>query len=240
MSAHSFSFYSADLMPSDPKVWITDDEHFHLSRVLRMGTGDTVRITNGLGLIVTAEIDNVGAKRTTARVSKVEANLPEPVPLVLALGMLPRTHMDGALTQCVEAGITGFIPVVAERCHAKRVTEGRDERWMRVAIAAMKQSGRGWLPHIEPAVDVKDLVARFASFHTVVLADADASTGPDAIGTPVATLGIVGPEAGFTDFERLRIKDGGARAVRLSAQRLRAETAALALVSMLAVGRPAV
>jgi len=83
-------------------------------------------------------------------------------------------------------------------------------------------------------------VDRFASFATVVLADADASTGPDAIGTPVATLGIVGPEAGFTDFERLRIKDGGARAVRLSAQRLRAETAALALVSMLAVGRPAV
>ena len=240
MSAHSFSFYSADLMASDPKVWITEDEHFHLSRVLRMGTGDTVRITNGHGLIVSAEIDNVGARRTTARVTNVEANLPEPVPLVLALGMLPRTHMDGALTQCVEAGITGFIPVVAERCHAKRVTEGRDERWLRVAIAAMKQSGRGWLPQIEPAVDVTDLVARFSSFDTVLLADRDASPGPDTNSASMATLGIVGPEAGFTDFERLRIKDGGAKAMRLSAQRLRAETAALALVSMLAVGRPAV
>lgn len=240
MSAHSFSFYSAELMPSDPRVSIIGDEHVHLSRVLRMGAGDTVRVTNGRGLIVSAEIDDVGAKRTTARVSKVEANLPEPVPLVLALGMLPRTHMDGALTQCVEAGITGFIPVVAERCHAKRVTEGRDERWMRVAVAAMKQSGRGWLPQIEPAVDVTDMVARFASFAKVLCADQDASRAPEAGVTVVATLGIVGPEAGFTDFERLRIQDGGAKAVRLSAQRLRAETAALALVSMLAVGRPAV
>jgi 16S rRNA (uracil1498-N3)-methyltransferase len=239
MSAHTFSFYSADLVPSDPKVSITDDEHFHLSRVLRMKTGDVIRVTNGSGLIVSAEIDEVGAKRTIARVSKVEANLPGPVPLVLALGMLPRAHMDAALTQCVEAGITGFIPVAAERCHAKR-TEGRDERWMRVAIAAMKQSGRGWLPRIEEAVDVKSLIARFASFEQVLLADADASALPDIAGGAVPTLAIVGPEAGFTDVECQRMKDGGAAAVRLSAQRLRAETAALAMVSLLAAGRPAV
>lgn len=239
MSAHTFSFYSADLTPADSKVLITDDEHFHLTRVLRMGTGDTVRVTNGRGLIVSAEIDAVGAKRTTARVSNVEANLPEPVPLVLALGLLPRTHMDAALTQCVEAGITGFIPVAAERCHARR-TEGRDERWQRVAIAAMKQSGRGWLPHIEPTVDVTELTGKFNAFETVVLADADAGVTPDGGAAPVSTLAIVGPEAGFTDFERLRVRDGGARAVRISAQRLRAETAALALVSMLALGRPAV
>ena len=85
MSAHTFSFYSADLVPSDPKVWITDDEHFHLARVLRMGAGDVIRVTNGNGLIVSAEIDSVGAKRTTAHVSRVEANLPEPVPLVWSM-----------------------------------------------------------------------------------------------------------------------------------------------------------
>jgi 16S rRNA (uracil1498-N3)-methyltransferase len=239
MSAHSFSFYSADLAPSDPKVWITDDEHFHLSRVLRMKTGETVRVTNGRGLIVTAEIDNIGAKRTTVRVSSVEADLPEPVPLVLALGLLPRAHMDAALTQCIEAGITGFIPVVAERCHASR-TEGRDERWLRVAIAAMKQSGRAWLPHIEPALDVKQLITKFERFQNVLLADAEAEAAPDNGAGAAPALAIVGPEAGFTDLERARMKDGGARSVRLSAQRLRAETAALALVSMLAVGRPAV
>jgi 16S rRNA (uracil1498-N3)-methyltransferase len=239
MSAHTFSFYSADLVPSDSKVWITDEEHFHLARVLRMGTGDTVRVTNGHGLIVSAEIDNVGAKRTTARVSNVEANLPEPVPLVLALGLLPRAHMDAALTQCVEAGITGFIPVAAERCHARR-TEGRDERWQRVAVAAMKQSGRAWLPRIEAAVDVKELAAKFAGFENVLLADADAKGAPESGAKPAPTLAIVGPEAGFTGLEGLRMQDAGARAVRISAQRLRAETAALALISMLALGRPAV
>jgi 16S rRNA (uracil1498-N3)-methyltransferase len=108
MSAHTFSFYSADLTPTDSRASITEDEHFHLARVLRLATGDTVRVTNGHGLIVSAEIESVGARSTTAVVSRVEANLSEPVPLVLALGLLPRTHMDAALTQCVEAGITGF------------------------------------------------------------------------------------------------------------------------------------
>jgi 16S rRNA (uracil1498-N3)-methyltransferase len=239
MSAHTFSFYNPDLTPSDPKVWITDDEHFHLSRVLRIGIGDTVRVTNGRGLIVTAEIESVGAKRSTARVSNVEANLAEPVPLVLSLGLLPRAHMDVALTQCIEAGITGFIPTAAERCHARR-TEGRDERWLRVAIAAMKQSGRAWLPHIEPAADVTQLIAKFAGFQRVLLADAAAGTAPDVDAEPTPTLAIVGPEAGFTDSERLRIEDAGARSVRLSAQRLRAETAALAMISMLALARPPV
>jgi 16S rRNA (uracil1498-N3)-methyltransferase len=239
MSAHAFSFYCADLTSSDPKVSITDDEHVHLSRVLRMKTGDAIRVTNGKGLIVSAEIDEVGSKRTTARVSNVEANLPRPVPLVLALGMLPRAHMDAALTQCIEAGITGFIPLAAERCHAKRA-DGRDERWTRVAIAAMKQSGRGWLPRIEAALDVTTLVATFHEFEHVALADAEAKTPPDTAAGPVPALAIVGPEAGFTDSERGRMLDGGAKAVRLSSQRLRAETAAIALVSMLALGRAAV
>jgi 16S rRNA (uracil1498-N3)-methyltransferase len=153
--------------------------------------------------------------------------------------MLPRAHMDAALTQCIEAGITGFIPLAAERCHAKRA-DGRDERWTRVAIAAMKQSGRGWLPRIEAALDVTTLVATFHEFEHVALADADAKTPPDTAARPVPALAVVGPEAGFTDSERRRMLDGGAKAVRLSSQRLRAETAAIALVSMLALGRAAV
>src|SRR5262245_43882129 len=106
MPAHTFFFYSPDLVQSEPTVWLTDDEHFHLARVLRMGPGDLIRITNGRGLVVTAEIESIGAKRTRAQVSLVDDNRAEPVPLVLALGMMPHAAMDTALSQCIEAGIT--------------------------------------------------------------------------------------------------------------------------------------
>ena len=239
MPAHTFSFYSADLVPSDTRVWIIDDEHYHLAKVLRMGTGDALRVTNGRGLVVTAEIENVGAKRTTAQITNVEANVPEPLPLVLALAMLPREHMDSALTQCIEAGITGFVPVVAERCHVRKLVD-RGERWSRIAVAAIKQSGRAWLPNIEAPVDANALPARFGSFARVVLADAGVAEKIDVNAKPASTLAIVGPEAGFTDREHALFVGAGAQAVSLSAQRLRAETAAVALVSMLALHRGAV
>jgi RsmE family RNA methyltransferase len=57
---------------------------------------------------------------------------------------------------------------------------------------------------------------------------------------PVATLALVGPEAGFSDKEKALFVDAGAKGVSLSAQRLRAETAAVAMVSMLALHRGAV
>src|SRR5688572_12139248 len=205
MSAHTFSFYSADLMPSDTRVWIIDDEHYHLARVLRLGTGDALRVTNGRGLVVTAEIESVGAKRTTANITNVEANLPEPVPLVLALAMLPRDHMDSALTQCIEAGITGFVPVLAERCHVRKLVD-RGERWSRIAVAAIKQSGRAWLPHIDAPLESGDVIAKFSSYERVLLADPDGDRA-DVNAKPVSTLALVGPEAGFSDRERTLFVD---------------------------------
>jgi 16S rRNA (uracil1498-N3)-methyltransferase len=237
MAAHTFSFYHPELERGDAAVTLEREEHHHLARVLRMTRGESIRVTNGRGLIVSAEIEAIDAKRTAARVSQIEENEPAPVPLVLAVSMLPRAHMEAALAQCIEAGITGWIPVLAERCHARKSAARADARWTRVAIAAMKQSGRGWLPAMEAPVDAKELAGRFSSFARVVLADADAPSAPDMTAAPVPTLAIVGPEAGFTTTERSLFIDAGAKPVRLSAHRLRAETAALVLVSMLAINR---
>lgn len=237
MPAHTFLFYSSDLVPSDPVLWLTDDEHFHLARVLRKEPGELVRVTNGRGLIVAAEIDSVGAKRTRAHVALVEENRPEPVALVLALGLMPHSHMDTALTQCIEAGITGFMPIITERSHVRRKVERDDPRWTRLSIAAIKQCGRAWLPRLEASADARDLVKRFESFERVVLADPDAPDLIDIIARPAPTLALVGPEAGFTRAEQERFIAAGAQPVRLSAHRLRAETAALALVAMLAANR---
>jgi 16S rRNA (uracil1498-N3)-methyltransferase len=240
MAAHTFSFYSAELTPSDTAVTLDGEEHHHLARVLRVARGESIRVVNGRGLIVAAEIEAIEATRTRARVSRVEDQRSEPVPLVLALGVLPRAHMETALTQCIEAGITGWAPVIAERCHVRGSKGRSDARSTRIAIAAMKQSGRGWLPTIEAPAAPAALIARFGSFARVVLADLGAPEAVDATAAPVPTLVLVGPEAGFTAAEQTRFVESGAHPVRLSAQRLRAETAAVVLVSMLALGRSAV
>lgn len=240
MSAHTFSFYCPAVGISDSLVVIDGEEHHHLSRVLRMKRGDSVRITNGSGLVVSGEIEVVASSRTTARVTGVEATCPEPAPLALALGLLPRASMETALSQCIEAGITRWIPLLAEKCHVRKSSAHTNERWTRVAVAAMKQSGRSWLPRIEAPVTVEGLVEMFGSFVHVCLADAEGRVLFPSRASQDAALAVVGPEGGFTADEIKRFVDAGAQPVALSAQRLRAETAAVTLVSILGLGRPAV
>jgi 16S rRNA (uracil1498-N3)-methyltransferase len=201
--------------------------------VLRLKPGETIHVTDGRGLLVTAVIDALGASSTRARVSGIERNDPRPAQLVLALSLLPRAPFEAALAGCVEAGITGLVPVAAARCHARWTGWEHARRLERIAVAAMKQSGRAWLPSVAPVTDVERLADGCRDFARVVLADADAPPLA-AIAAAPDTLAIVGPEAGFTEGETRRLCDAGAQRASLSEHRLRAQTAAVVVVAMLA------
>jgi 16S rRNA (uracil1498-N3)-methyltransferase len=215
MSAHTFSFYLPSLEAGARSARLCGDEHAHLKRVLRLSPGETVRITNGRGLVVRAALEGVAEKESVARVLEVERDDTPARRLVLALPLLMRAHFDAALSQCVEVGVTEFVPLCAQKCHVRAWTPAQAERATRVAVAAMKQSARGWLPPIREAVDVDGLVASFGAFATVFLADADGASLPaDTAAGDV--LAVVGPEGGFSERERERLVRSGARPVSVS------------------------
>jgi 16S rRNA (uracil1498-N3)-methyltransferase len=234
MTSHLFSFYVPALVESDATIEIGGDEHRHLARVLRMSRGEAIRVTNGRGLRVAAAIETVGASKTIARVTAVDELDPPPTRLALALGVIQRAHFEVAVSQCVEVGVTEFIPVLAEKCHARAWSSATRARAQRVAMSAMKQSNRSWLPPIHDAVTVAGLARSVGTFARAVLADADGGRE-----VPVArgdTLAIVGPEGGFTDSEVEALVVAGATRAALSRHRLRAETAAVVLAAALGRG----
>ena len=233
MTAHLFSFYVPALAESDATIEIGGDEHRHLARVLRMSRGEAIRVTNGRGLRVAAAIESIGAKKTLARVTAVDELAPPRTRLALALGVIQRAHFEIAVSQCVEVGVTEFIPVLAEKCHARAWSSVVRTRAERVAVSAMKQSNRSWLPPVRDAMTVAEL-ARFArEFHRAALADA----GGDAVAAANGdALAIVGPEGGFTETEIETLVAAGATRAALGRHRLRAETAAVVLVAALGRG----
>jgi len=236
MDAHTFSFYLPGLVAGEERVRITGDEHRHLRRVLRLRAGEEIHVTNGRGLLVRACVEALDERATTALIRGVIHDTPPSPRLVLALPLLQRAHFDAAVAQCVELGVTGFIPVIAEKGHVRTWTAAQQSRAARVAVAAMKQSGRGWLPDFEAAADVDELAANTGSWKRVLLADP--AGRPLAAGAETGdTLAISGPEAGFSEHERERLIAAGAQPVSLSPHRLRAETAAAVLVSVLALPR---
>lgn len=239
MTAHRFTFYLPSLASDMAGFDLTDDEHHHVARVLRLAPGETISATNGRGLLVEAELASVEAKRSAARVVRVLQDEPPARRVVLALALLPRAHFEVAVSQCVEVGVTGVIPIVAEKCRVKTWSKASAVRAERVAVAAMKQSGRAWLSSIADARSLgslaSDVAARTPDYGRVVVGDAGGPALSAAARTADA-LAIVGPEAGFTEAEVAALVRAGAERVSVSSHRLRAETAAVVLVSALARG----
>ena len=231
MPAHRFTFYLPSLSSDARELEIGGDEHHHLARVLRLGVGEVIAATNGRGLLVEGEIVSAGKARSTARVARVVEDAAPSRHIVLALSLLPRAHFEQAIAQCVEVGVTGIVPVMAEKCHAKRIDMARAKR---VAVAAMKQSGRAWLPTIENprTVDTLAREVEAGEYGTAFVGDMGGAPMPDAVADHVIVL--VGPEAGFSDAEMTRLDKTGATRVACGAYRLRAETAAVVMVSRLA------
>src|SRR5262245_59417996 len=159
MPVHRFTFYLPSLSPDLGELEIDSDEHHHLARVLRLASGEAIALTNGRGLLVEAELVEVAKTRSTARVARVVSRDAPPHRIVLALSVLPRAHFEQAVSQCTEVGVTAIVPLIAEKCHVKSWSKVSAARAERVAVAAMKQSGRAWLPIIEAARTV-DAMAR--------------------------------------------------------------------------------
>jgi 16S rRNA (uracil1498-N3)-methyltransferase len=230
MSRHTFSFYLPSLDADASSVEIDGDEHRHLKRVLRLQPGTDVRVTNGRGLMVRALIDRVADNATTLAVAGVETTGEPARRVALALPLLQRAHFETAVSQAVEMGMTELVPVLAERRHVRAWGAGLAGRVERVIVTAIKQSGRAWLPPVREPVTVQAVVAMMADFDVAALGDMEGGPAPQSDGD---LLAIVGPEAGFSEREEGGLLAAGVHRVVLSAHRLRAETAAVALLCAL-------
>ena len=165
----------------------------------------------------------------------------------------PRTEL--VLFACVTKGSrwdwtiekARIVPVISDRCivrlpPAERAAKA--DRWRRIAADAARQSDAVWLPEVLAAVDFPDALALVKSCGRV-FAGALCQPPPPPIwnevaavaGKAVPSLGIfVGPEGDFTPDELRTLLDVAAP-VSFGPTILRAETAAIFGLSVLAAAR---
>jgi len=196
----------------------------YLGNVMRLGEGSEVLLFDGssgewLGRIAEAE------KKRIALMVERRTREPEDVPDVwLAFAPIKRTHTDWLVEKATELGVAKLIPVMTQRTIAERV---KLERLEAIAIEAAEQCGRTRLPEIAKPVTLAQLLRE--DDRPLYFAD-EAGGDPVASAFKPGTATILtGPEGGFTDQERAKIR-AAAQAVPISLgpRILRAETAALA------------
>ena len=196
----------------------------YLGNVMRLGEGAEVLLFDGNSGEWLGRIAEAGKKRMALRVER-RTREPERIPDVwLAFAPVKRTQTDWLVEKATELGVAKLVPVMTQRTIAERV---KLERLEAIAIEAAEQCGRTRLPEIVQPVPLAQLLK--GDGRTLYFADeAGGAPAASAFKPGPATI-LTGPEGGFTEEERAKI-----RAVRhgvpisLGPRILRAETAALA------------
>jgi 16S rRNA (uracil1498-N3)-methyltransferase len=140
-------------------VALPDDEATHLVRVLRLKTGDAVRVFNGRGEEWDAEVSEAGKQRTTVRLGERATPAPESrLAVTLAMAVLKAEKMDDVVRDAVMLGVTAIRPLVTARTEITAAVierSGRIPRWRRIAIASAKQCGRAVVPALLEAATLE-------------------------------------------------------------------------------------
>ncbi len=238
-------FFAPTLDAGDEAVALPRDEAEHLTRVLRLGVGDTVSVFDGRGHEWTARVASVVRRDVRVQlIARVEPAAEPAVALTLAQAVLKGDKMDDIVRDAVMLGVSAVQPLVTSRAETTvaALTRGvRLERWRRVALASVKQSKRALLPDIRGPLTLESFIQDPPANVTLMLVEPDAP-GVDGVEplsalqgapTPQDATVFVGPEGGWTEEEVRATRNSGARLVTLGRRTLRADATPIAAISVL-------
>lgn len=236
-------FFAPDLNPGDDTVLLPRGEAEHLTRVLRIGVGDTVSVFDGRGHEFLARV--IGARHHKVHVqivSRVEPVAEWNVSMTLAQAVLKGDKMDDVVRDAVMLGATAIQPLVTTRSEttvAGLLKGARVERWRRVVLASAKQSGRAVLPEVRTPLTIENYLEEPAPALRMMLVEpsADEDAEPFAVLRTIPVPGdvsvMVGPEGGWTVEERGLARKNGVRLMTLGPRTLRADAVGLSALSIL-------
>jgi 16S rRNA (uracil1498-N3)-methyltransferase len=224
-------------------VSLKGSEARHIKNVLRLKAGDTIRLFDGSGFEYLAVITDLTGGRVELSIKQKSSAVTEsPVQLIVAQGYLKQKKMDNLIRPLCELGMTRWIPFFSERSVPrpdKNRLADRTRRWQKIARESFKQCRRSILPQIEVPVSFDEMLAhgQFCDLNIIFWEDETRSLKRSAAADttlPIKRILVVlGPEGGFTGREIDSAKDAGFTVAGLGPRILRAETASLAVCTLM-------
>jgi len=211
---------------------LNEEESHHCVKVLRMATGDELFATDGRGTMCRCRIVDAHHKACTVEVvERWDGYGRRPFTLHLAVAPTKNTaRLEWLVEKAVEMGIDRITPIVCD--HSERHIL-KKERLDKIAVSAVKQSLKAYLPTIDPPTPVTELIGSpFDGQRFIAYCDGDHRTPLHSAYSPGGNaLILIGPEGDFSPFEVQQALAAGFTPVSLGNSRLRTETAALAAIA---------
>lgn len=208
----------------------------HLSRALRLGTGDRVQVFDGRGNEYGAHIVAVERKAVSVELEVLlEGSLESPLDIHLGIGISRGERFDWVVQKATELGVRSISPLYTERVEVKLKGERearKQHHWRQVAVSACEQCGRRTLPSLHPPQALAQWLSGVGGDRRFVLHHRS-DTALSGAATPASVSLLVGPEGGLTESEIGQALQAGFEALALGPRVLRTETAPVAALAIL-------
>lgn len=234
-----------------PYVLLTSDQRHYLSHVLRLTVGDRFITMDGQHHWWLTQLDT-----NTARILEpIAASTELPLPITVLTALPKGNHFDDVVRQATELGVSTIVPMISDRTLLQPSAQ-KLERWRRIAQEAAEQSQRLVIPTLLDPLPFSAAIAHSITtsyryfcitehpaphlLHCLqqslqqVLISSDQSTLPSSLSRNLTVAIATGPEGGWSDAEIQQAIASGFQPVSLGARTLRAVTAPVVALALIA------
>ncbi len=226
-------FYINQKIESKKDIRIEDPRLLHQwIKVFRLSSSDKVILFDNSGKEFDGYFKLLSKSEAVLGVNKEIRNKKSPtLSLEIFQSLIKKDNFELVVQKCTELGVTSFHPIISERSEKKDLNI---ERLRKIAIEASEQSGRVSLPNIFEPTDLEIAIKNFDG--KIFVLDFDGQKLPTKVNK--GRIGIlIGPEGGWSDNERNFFKKSKIKSFSLGTQVLRAETASIAVSTLILLNR---
>lgn len=230
--------YFVSKIESDKTVTFSENDSYHIQKVMRMEIGDMVEVVSNSKtyLVKLTSIKNLVEGKVE---QEVEENNELNFQIYLVQSLVKEQKMDYILQKSTEIGVSGIYPFQAERSIVK--ANGKEEkkvaRWQNIIKEASEQSKRTSIPKVENILSLRKLSSLegfdYKFICTVNEKEQSLKKVLPTISKDSKILFVVGPEGGFEPKEEEVLMNQGFVPVSLGKSILRTETAGLFFLSVM-------
>lgn len=219
-------------------LYLAKEDIKHFKDVLRIKDDEEVEVyIDGSGYIAVLNSytkDELSLKILSEINEKYESDLK----ITLFQSLVKSDKMDFIIQKAIEMGAYGIVPIETKRSIVKKkdIKDKKRDRYKNIAKAAAMQSKREFIPAVSDAMKLDEAKEILDGFDLVLVAyedELDNSIKDFDIKDKKNIAIIVGPEGGFDISEIDELKKLGCKSISLGNRILRAETAPIALLTML-------
>jgi len=212
------------------EIVVDGEEAHHISKVMRHKPDDILFITDGMGCIYECAISAIEKRSVRFFIRKKIVYENKFKDCTICIPRLKiQDRLEFAIEKSVELGFTKIIIFESERSNGKK---DKSDRWEKIALSAMKQSLRSFLPEIS---FTKNIFLEKYDGETLLFDQNGTLRLQDYLQVPENKFNnmrfIVGPEGGFSEKELLLAHKY--QKLKLTGNRLRSETAVITAASII-------